>query len=534
MDYNKYNSIKKSLEFTSELFDDDFKNKIFYNLTPAELYQFELLEKDSTITYTGSLSVKSGEKCGRSPNDKRIVYDDLTKDCWWSKGTPNIKMNKSMFLKNKGIALEYLKSLDRVFVFDGFAGWDKKFQLKVRVICERAYHCLFMYNMLVRPTKEELVDFEPDVTIFNAGRCKKSLTESKCMVGFNLQELDVVILGTEYAGEMKKGIFTIMHYLMPLKDVLSLHSSVNVSKNNPDDISIFFGLSGTGKTTLSTEENRLLIGDDEHCWTDDGLFNIEGGCYAKCIGLKKEKEPEIWNAIKFGALLENVVLDSGNRVDFEDSSITPNTRVSYPIYHIKNSNIPCICGHPKNIIFLTCDAFGVLPLVSKLTYQQAAYHFISGYTAKIPGTENGIKEPIATFSACYGQAFIVWHPVIYAAKLIENIKKYQNVKVWLVNTGWVGGKYGDENSSRCSLKITRGIIDSIHDGSLLDEEYETLSLFNLEYPKKYKNQWTDEFKYLDTKVELAKLFINNFDKYDKTDTSLIEVETIKLNESFNL
>jgi len=339
-------------------------------------------------------------------------------------------------------------------------------------------------------------------------------------VDVNFRRGEMVILGTEYAGEMKKGIFTVMHYLMPKAGVLSLHSSAN---EGPDeDVSLFFGLSGTGKTTLSADPHRMLIGDDEHCWSDEGVFNIEGGCYAKCIDLSADKEPEIFNAIRFGAVLENVVFDPETRVvNYDDNSLTENTRCAYPIEYIPNAKIPCVGGHPKNIILLTCDAFGVLPPVSKLSQAQAKYHFISGYTAKIAGTEDGITEPQATFSSCFGQPFLVWHPVKYATMLAEKMAQH-NADAWLINTGWNGGKYGV--GKRISLKYSRAIIDAIHSGELANAEYENYGVFNLQIPTNVtgvpsevlhpSKTWAgSQEDFEQTRAKLAELFVRNFENY---------------------
>jgi phosphoenolpyruvate carboxykinase (ATP) len=388
--------------------------------------------------------------------------------------------------------------------------------------------------MLIRPTPEEYEEWgHPDFTVLNAGqfpanRYTSGMT-STTSVDVNFKSREMVILGTEYAGEMKKGIFTVMHYLMPKAGVLSLHSSAN---EGPDgDVTLFFGLSGTGKTTLSADPKRQLIGDDEHCWSDDGIFNIEGGCYAKTIGLSKEKEPEIYDAIRFGAVLENVVFDEESRVvDYDDNSLTENTRCAYPIEYIPNAKLPCVGGHPQNIILLTCDAFGVLPPVSKLTSAQAMYHFISGYTAKIAGTEDGVTEPQATFSACFGQPFLVWHPVKYAHMLADRMEHHK-ANAWLINTGWNGGAYGV--GKRISLKYSRAIIDAIHSGELADAEYENYAIFNLQIPVKVTGvpsevlhpakSWggTSE-EYVNTTKKLAKLFNENFDQYADQATEAIK------------
>ena len=502
---------------------------VHYNLTQAEYYEHALKETGTAISNSGALTVKSGIKTGRSPKDKRIVYDDLTKDVWWDKYSPNIKMDSKTFLINRETTICYLNNLDELYIFDGYAGWDTEHRIKVRVIAERAYHALFMNNMLIRPSAKELAEFgDPEYVIYNAGKfpCNRftGFMTSSTSIDFDFTRKEILILGTQYAGEMKKGIFTVMHFIMPQRNILSLHSGANASAVASADVSIFFGLSGTGKTTLSTDSKRVLIGDDEHCWTDKGLFNIEGGCYAKCIGLSKEKEPDIWNSIRFGTVLENVIMDSKRVVDYDDDTITQNTRAAYPIEYIDNVVIPCVAGHPKNIIFLTCDAFGVLPIVSKLTSEQAMYYFISGYTSKIAGTEVGIKEPEATFSSCFGEAFIVWHPRRYAELLKEKMETH-NANVWLINTGWIGGPYG--KGRRCPLKYTRAIVDDIHNGKLTAAKYTTLeglglniplssgfTYDNLLYPRELWSNTDDYDIQLDN---LINLFTANFKKYSLAD-----------------
>ncbi|MBO7708059.1 MAG: phosphoenolpyruvate carboxykinase (ATP), partial [Thermoguttaceae bacterium] len=465
----------------------------------------------------------SGAKTGRSPKDKRIVDNpESTGDVWW--GPVNQKISDDSFLYNRRRAIDYLNTRDLIYVIDAYAGWDKENRIKVRVICARAYHAHFMSNMLVRPTPEELLHFgKPDYVIFNAGQFPADPSvesvSSTTSVALNFERGEFVILGTEYAGEMKKGVFTIMNYLMPKKGILSMHCSAN--EGSSGDVSLFFGLSGTGKTTLSTEPNRKLIGDDEHYWTDHGIVNIEGGCYAKCINLSKESEPEIFNAIRFGTVLENTVFDDKIRlVDFYDSSLTENTRASYPIEFIENIKKPCMGNHPSNIILLTCDAFGVLPPVSLLSPEQAMYHYISGYTAKVAGTEVGIVEPQATFSACFGAAFLVWHPTKYAELLAEKIKKYGS-HAWLVNTGWCGGKYGV--GKRLSIRHTRAIIDAIHSGELAKAPTVVDPIFGLRVPTVClnvppavlipENAWDDKEEYEKTARKLAALFHENFAKY---------------------
>ena len=505
---------------------------IVRNARPAKLYQEALAyEPEAAIADSGAIMVRSGEKTGRSPSDKRIVkHPDSEQDVWW--GSVNVAVDEHTFEINRERAIDYLNTRQKLYVVDGFAGWDPKEQIKVRIICTRPYHALFMWNMLIRPTSEQLENFgKPDYVVFNAGqfpanRYTMGMT-SKTSVDLSFEEKEVVILGTEYAGEMKKGIFTVMNYIMPKKDVLSMHCSANEGVDG--DVSIFFGLSGTGKTTLSADEHRKLIADDEHCWTDDGVFNIEGGCYAKAIDLSAEKEPEIYGAIKFGTVLENVVYDDyTHAVNFADISITQNTRAAYPIEYIPNAKIPCVGGHPRHIILLTADAFGVLPPVSKLTPEQAMYHFISGYTAKVAGTEVGITEPQATFSACFGAAFMVWHPSKYAELLAEKMAKH-GASAWLVNTGWTGGPYGV--GSRMKLSYTRSIIDAIHSGELENVDYVADPIFGLAIPTSCpnvpsdllipKNTWKDGAAYDKQAEKLANLFIKNFEKYKEGSSEAI-------------
>ncbi len=499
--------------------------QIHRNTSVPGLYEIGLrAEKGTAISNTGALLVYSGEKTGRSPKDKRIVvHPESEHNIDW--GKINIGIDENIYAINRERAIDYLNTRERIFVVDAFAGWDEKYRIKVRIVCTRAYHALFMQNMLIMPTAAELANFgEPDYVVFNAGgfpaNAHTPSMTSKTSIDVNLEEQEIVILGTEYAGEMKKGIFGIMNYLMPLKGVLPMHCSANVGEEG--DVSVLFGLSGTGKTTLSADPKRKLIGDDEHVWTEEGTFNIEGGCYAKAIDLSKEKEPDIFNAIRFGTVLENVVYDKNTReVDYHDVSITQNTRASYPIHHIDNVQIPCIAGTPKNVIFLTCDAFGILPPVSKLTPEQASYHFISGYTAKVAGTEMGVTEPEATFSACFGAAFMMWHPNKYAELLAAKLKE-SGATAWLVNTGWTGGAYGI--GARIKLKYTRAIIDAIHNNSFDGVATVIDPNFGFEIPtvcpgvdaKKLipKNTWEEMGKYEKTKNKLIKLFQDNFKKFE--------------------
>jgi phosphoenolpyruvate carboxykinase (ATP) len=499
--------------------------EICHNLSPAALYAAALREDPKCdIADTGALIAFSGEKTGRSPTDKRVVeHPDSQEDVWW--GSVNVPIDLETFEVNRERAIDYLNTRKKLYVVDAFAGWDETYRAKVRVICSRPYHALFMHNMLIHPTHEELQSFgTPHVVIYNAGefpanRRTKGMT-SKTSVDLSLELREFVILGTEYAGEMKKGVFTMMNYFGPKRGILSMHCSATADKKTGRS-SLLFGLSGTGKTTLSADPHRLLIGDDEHCWTDHGIFNIEGGCYAKAIDLTPESEPEIFQALRFGAVLENVVFDEEtHHVDFHNTSITQNTRGAYPIEFIRNAKIPCVAGHPTDVIFLTCDAFGVLPPVSKLTPEQAMYHFISGYTAKVAGTEMGVTEPQATFSPCFGGPFLMWRPAKYAELLAAKMQQHK-ANAWLVNTGWSGGAYGV--GSRMKLKLTRAIINAIHSGELADVETTVDPVFGLAVPGSCpgvpseiltpRNTWENPSSFDATARKLAGLFRENFEKY---------------------
>lgn len=501
--------------------------KLHRNAQPAFLYKQALQDpaEKACLTDTGALVAYSGSKTGRSPKDKRIVkHPESAAHIWW--GEVNQPIEDASFLKNRQRAIDYLNLKNELYLVDGYAGWDQEHRIKVRVVCSRPYHALFMRNMLIRPSAQELESFgKPDYVIFNAGSFPADPSiegvDSQTSVCISFERKEFVILGTDYAGEMKKGVFTIMNYLMPKENILSMHCSANVGEN--DDLTLFFGLSGTGKTTLSTEAHRHLIGDDEHCWTDTNIFNIEGGCYAKCADLSEQSEPEIYKAIRFGALLENVVVDSqSGEVDYSDLSITPNTRCSYPLEYIKGVKIPCIGPLPKNVVFLTCDAFGVLPPVSKLSPEQAQYHFISGYTAKVAGTEQGVTEPEATFSACFGAAFMVWHPAKYAELLAKKMQA-SNCQAWLINTGWSGGAYG--TGKRMSLKVTRSIIDAIHSGEIYARGFQKEPTFGFDIPNEVavvdskllspRETWQDTKAYDATAKKLSGLFKINFQKFEE-------------------
>ena len=499
--------------------------EIHRNLPSGALYEYAIrYEKGSRIVANGALAAYSGDKTGRSPKDKRVVkHESSEKDVWW--GGVNIPIEPKTFAINRERARDYLNTRERLYCVDGFAGWDPKYRLNVRVICSRPYHALFMHTMLIRPTRQQLNEFvKPDLVIYNAGAFPANSAtagmSSKTSIDLSLEEQELIILGTEYAGEMKKGVFTMANYLAPKRGVLSMHCSATADKGDGNS-SLLFGLSGTGKTTLSADPKRHLIGDDEHCWTDDGIFNIEGGCYAKAINLSAKSEPDIFQALRFGAVLENVALDEEGHVDYGDTSLTENTRGAYPIEFVQNARIPCIAGHPTDIIFLTCDAFGVLPPVSSLNPAQAMYHFISGYTAKVAGTEVGVTEPSATFSSCFGGPFLVWHPSKYAELLAVKMRQH-NTSVWLVNTGWSGGSYGV--GKRIKLTYTRAIVDAIHSGTLTNAPMMLEPMFGLKVvtecpgvPSELlqpRETWANKTAYEATAKKLARLFIENFRKYE--------------------
>lgn len=487
------------------------------------------------ITRTGTVAVDTGIFSGRSPNDKYVVLDDVTKDTvWWKTEKTKISDNKpitpEIWEYCKNIAVKQLSG-KRLYVVDCFCGANRNSRLAVRFVLEVAWQAHFVKNMFIRPEPEELEGFSPQFVVLNASRAtnpdwKKQGLNSENFVIFNLKAGMAVIGGTWYGGEMKKGIFSIMNYYLPLKGIASMHCSANVGKKG--DVAIFFGLSGTGKTTLSTDPDRALIGDDEHGWDDEGIFNLEGGCYAKCIKLNKKNEPDIYNAIRRDALLENVVVLSDGTIDFDDDSKTENTRVSYPIYHINNIVKPVSkAGHAGKVIFLTADTFGVLPPVSRLTEEQTKYYFLSGYTAKVAGTERGIIEPVPSFSACFGAAFLMLDPIIYANELTKKIKLH-HAEVWLVNTGWTGGPYS--TGSRIDLPTTRKIINSILNGTINESEFTTIPVFNLSIPAKVTGvesalldpakTWISPIRWHIAATDLALKFINNFNKFSSNEAIL--------------
>ncbi len=493
-----------------------------WNLSPEKLTEISLSKNYATMANSGAISINTGEFTGRSPKDRFVVKDSTTENAvWW--GDVNIPFSSEQYNTLYNKVTEYLKGKD-VYVRDVYACADENFRLNIRVINEYPWSNLFAYNMFLRPTEEELNNFTPDWSIINVPSFMADAeidgTRQHNFAIINFTDKNILIGGTGYTGEIKKGIFSVLNFILPHeKNVLSMHCSANVGAKG--DTAVFFGLSGTGKTTLSADPNRKLIGDDEHGWSDNSVFNFEGGCYAKCIDLTAEKEPDIFAAIRKGALLENVIFKDGTKdVDFEDSSITENTRVSYPINHIQNIAKPSMASAPKNIFFLTCDAFGVLPPISKLSIGQAMYHFISGYTAKVAGTEEGITEPSTTFSACFGEPFLPLHPTRYAELLGQKMESSQ-VNVWLVNTGWSGGPYGV--GSRLSLKYTRSLITAALEGKLENVEYKNHEVFGLAMPTECddvpseilspRNTWEDKSAYDLKANELAQAFNNNFNKY---------------------
>ncbi|SFB37373.1 phosphoenolpyruvate carboxykinase (ATP) [Algoriphagus aquimarinus] len=496
--------------------------KVHTNLPPAELVEIALARNEGKLTSTGALMADTGKFTGRSPKDRYIVLDDKTKDAvWW--GDINIPFDTEKF----HLLLEKMKAFladKELFVRDAYAGADVNHRLKLKVINTKAWHNLFCHNMFLRPSEDELKNFEHDFTIICAPEFEANPetdgTKNPNFAILNLSERIILIGGTGYAGEMKKGIFSVLNFILPHeKNVLSMHCSANVGTQG--DTAIFFGLSGTGKTTLSADPKRNLVGDDEHGWTENGIFNFEGGCYAKVIDLSKDKEPEIWDAIKFGSIVENTRFKGNSReIDFANKSVTENTRTAYPIDFISNALNPSIAGIPKNIFFLTADAFGVIPPISKLNKSQAMYHFISGYTAKVAGTEMGVTEPKLTFSACFGAAFLPLHPTEYASLFGKKMEEH-DTNVWLINTGWTGGSYGV--GSRMKLAYTRAMITAALEGKLDKVDYKQHPVFGMDVPQDCPNvpseilnpktTWEDKEGYDKQARELSAAFKKNFEKF---------------------
>ncbi|MDR1345988.1 MAG: phosphoenolpyruvate carboxykinase (ATP) [Bacteroidales bacterium] len=504
--------------------------KIYHNLSYDELYQHEIDPKlegfeKACLTKSGALSVDTGIFTGRSPKDKYVVMDDETRNnVWWAdpnkKGSDNKPISSEIW-KHLKVLVQKQLSGKNIYVTDGYCGANEDTRLKIRFVTEVAWQAHFVKNMFIRPADEELVGFEPDFIVLNSCKTvnpnwKEQGLNSEVFVAFNLSERMALIGGTWYGGEMKKGIFSVMNYYLPLRGMASMHCSANQGKAG--DTAIFFGLSGTGKTTLSTDPDRALIGDDEHGWDDQGVFNFEGGCYAKCVNLSEDKEPDIFHAIKRDALLENLVVDNEGNINFDSAAKTENTRVSYPIYHINNIVKPVSKGaHPSKIIFLSADAFGVLPPVAILNREQTMYYFLSGYTAKLAGTERGIIKPQPAFSSCFGAAFLMLHPTRYAEELAKKLTEHQ-ATAYLVNTGWIGGGYGV--GKRISLKDTRTIISAILNNQLQHGNTEIIKPFNFAIPKHInnlddsmlnpENAWSDKDAYRASACQLAKSFIENF------------------------
>ena len=513
--------------------------QVLRNLPVEDIIENIIDHQEGTLGLNGAVMVDTGRYTGRSPKDKYFVDEESSnKNLWW--GPVNAKIDESIFDDLYEQVVDYYNHSDdsNTYVFDGFAGADPTYRLNVRIIAKKAWQAHFAHNMFIRPDEGELDGFNPDFTIINASDVYNQKFEaygmhSKTFIIFHMAKRIAIIGGTEYGGEMKKGIFSVMNYMLPLQGVLAMHCSANVDKNG-ENPAIFFGLSGTGKTTLSTDPERPLIGDDEHGWSDDGIFNFEGGCYAKVIDLNPEHEPDIYNAIRHGALLENVVFDEETKeIDFTDASKTQNTRVSYPLNYIDNSvygqGKPSMSGHPETIIFLTCDAYGILPPVSKLTPEQAMYHFISGYTAKVAGTERGITEPVATFSPCFGGPFLTLHPLKYAELLKQKMNQHQ-VPAYLVNTGWVGAS-AQSGAKRISLPVTRQIIHATLDGSIDSSTFEADPYFGIMVPQCLGDidpgmlvpakAWKDQNEYNNIAKKLVKKFQKNFEQYDLGDAEIL-------------
>lgn len=505
----------------SEIIHNPSYQMLFTETTQHSLQGYE----GAVQTQSGAVAVDTGIFTGRSPKDKYIVSDDTTKDTvWWSTQgkNDNKAVSPQIWQSLKSLVTKQLSG-KRLFVVDTYCGANEDSRLKVRFITEVAWQAHFVKNMFIRPNETELKDFNPDFVVMNGAKAvnpdwQQQGLNSENFVAFNLSEKIQLIGGTWYGGEMKKGMFSVMNYMLPLKGIASMHCSANVGKEG--DVAIFFGLSGTGKTTLSTDPKRELIGDDEHGWDDNGVFNFEGGCYAKTIDLSEENEPDIYHAIRRNALLENVVVDAQGKIDFADKSKTENTRVSYPLEHIENIVKPISrAGHANKVIFLTADAFGVLPAVSKLTAEQAQYYFLSGFTAKLAGTERGITQPTPTFSSCFGAAFLTLHPTTYA-KVLKQRMQAANAQAYLVNTGWNG------SGKRISIKATRAIINAILDGSIDKAPTQLLPIFNLTMPTQLhdvqpmlldpRSTYEEEYEWQTKAEELAALFIDNFDKFTDT------------------
>ncbi|MBG9445925.1 phosphoenolpyruvate carboxykinase (ATP) [Cytobacillus firmus] len=520
-----------SVSISNELSELLNGSNIQVQLSVPQLVEKVLNRNEGSLTSTGAVRATTGKYTGRSPKDKYIVEEASNKDKMdW--GSVNQPISEEAFSNLYNKVINYLKEKEEVFVFKGFAGADKKHRMPIQVINEYAWHNLFAHQLFIRPAEDELLDHQAEFTVISAPNFKADPavdgTKSETFIIISFERRTVLIGGTEYAGEMKKSIFSVMNYMLPENGILPMHCSSNVGREG--DVALFFGLSGTGKTTLSADPNRKLIGDDEHGWSANGVFNIEGGCYAKCINLSREKEPQIFDAIRFGAVLENVVVNSETRVaDYDDSTLTENTRAAYQLQAIDNIVDPSIAGHPNTIVFLTADAFGVLPPISKLSKEQAMYHFLSGYTSKLAGTERGITSPQATFSTCFGSPFLPLPANRYAEMLGEKIDEH-NAKVFLVNTGWTGGEYGV--GERMKLAYTRAMVEAALEGELNNVETIKDEIFGLEIPQHVtgvpdevlqpNKTWADQAAYEAKAKELAAKFRENFKKFTSVSSDIEE------------
>ena len=510
------------VNFANNLKDLLNGQNVHVQLSVPQLVEAATSRGEAVLTREGAVKAETGKYTGRSPKDKYIVEEDISKDkVDW--GSVNRPISSEVFENLYNKVIEHLKKQDALYVFKGFAGADPESRLAIQTVNEYAWHNLFAHQLFIRPTAEELAAHEAEFTVvyaptFHADPAVDG-TDSETFIIVSMEKKIILIGGTEYAGEMKKSIFSIMNHILPEKGILPMHCSANVGKDG--DVALFFGLSGTGKTTLSADQDRKLIGDDEHGWSDNGVFNIEGGCYAKTINLSREHEPQIYDAIRFGSVLENVVVDPETRIpDYNDGSLTENTRAAYPIQAIDNIVDPSVAGHPKTIVFLTADAFGVLPPISKLTKEQAMYHFLSGYTSKLAGTERGVTSPEATFSTCFGSPFLPLHATVYAEMLGQKIDEH-GVDVFLVNTGWTGGEYGV--GSRMKLSYTRTMVRAAIKGELHDVETEQEAIFGLQIPKQIegvpanilnpRDAWADKETYEQKAKELSQKFQENFKKF---------------------
>lgn len=520
-----------TIKSTIQLAEMEIKlGRVHHNLSVPSLVELIISRNEGVLSSTGALSVKTGKFTGRSPDDKFIVDDEVTHDTvdWGKVNHPISEENFEKIFRRMQAHVENKE----FFIFDGFVGADPENRLPIRVINNRAWHNLFAKQLFIRPTLDELDNFKPEFTLLScddfAAIPEEVGTRTETFIIINFKKKLVLIGSTSYAGEIKKAMFSIMNFVLPRKNVFPMHCSANVGKGG--DTALFFGLSGTGKTTLSADPDRRLVGDDEHGWSDSGVFNFEGGCYAKCINLKKEKEPQIWNAIRFGSVMENVVINSDTREpDFDDGSLTENTRVAYPLDYIDGALIPSVAGHPKVIVFLTADAFGVMPPIAKLTKEGAMYHFMSGYTSKLAGTERGITEPKETFSQCFGAPFMPLHASKYAAMLGKKITEH-GTRVYLINTGWTGGPYGV--GKRMNLAYTRAMITAALNGEIDKVATKRHTIFNLDIPVSCpgvpnevldpRNTWSDKDRYDAAAKRLAALFVKNFEKFGNVSKEIIE------------